>query len=316
MISISRDHPPARPTAAGLALLAAIWLAVPAEAQEDLLPKGDAVVQPSPEKQKMIDLGIEHRTAGGLYDFFKMQADGGQALTWSNVPDWGGLWTREASVFFFDPDQQPGTNPTAKLTPKYEKMFMDKIDRVKRGVEYDPLSMCNPAGMPRWLVEPFLREFIVTPGETYLITEQMNEVRRIYTDGRSHPPAVDAYPLWEGDSIGFWDGDTLVIWTSQMKAGQYQRIQPEYSDQVEVVEKWHKTDDRTIAADVWIYDPPALEEPWYTKQVYKKVSDDDKRLRIRYWDCGENQNNTVIKDDEGTSDFKDFTFTSKDDAQQ
>jgi hypothetical protein len=316
MISISRDHPPARPAAAGLALLAAIWLAVPAEAQEDLLPKGDEVVQPSPEKQKMIDLGIEHQTAEGLYRFFKMEADGGQSLTWSNVPDWGGLWTREASVFFFDPDQLPGTNPTAKLTPKYEKMFMDKIDRVKRGVEYDPLSMCNPAGMPRWLVEPFLREFIVTPGETYLITEQMNEVRRIYTDGRGHPPSVDAYPLWEGDSIGFWDGDTLVIWTNQMKAGQYQRIQPEYSDQVEVVEKWHKTDDRTVTADVWIYDPPALEEPWYTKQVYKKVGDDDKRLRIRYWDCGENQNNTVIKDDEGTSDFKDFTFTSKDDGQQ
>jgi hypothetical protein len=306
-----------RPLTAGLAALAAACIAThAAHAQDDILPKGDAVVHPSAEKQKMVDLGVEHKTAEGLYDYFKEQAHGGQPLTWQNVPDWTGLWTREASVFFFDPDQQPGTNPTAKLTPKYEQMFKDKIERVRKGIEYDPLSMCNPAGMPRWLVEPFLREFIVTPAQTYLITEQMNEVRRIYTDGRQHPAKEDSYPLWEGDSIGFWDGSALVIWTNQMRAGQYQRIQPEYSEQVEVVEKWKKLDDKTIAADVWIYDPPALLEPWYTKQVYKKVDDDGKSLRIRYWDCGENQNNTVIKNDQGTSDFKNFTFTDKDDAKQ
>ena len=69
-----------------------------------------------------------------------------------------------------------------------------------------------------------------------------NEIRRVYTDGRDHPSDADAYPLWEGDSIGFWDGDKLVIHTSQMRAGQYQRIQPFYTEQVETVEIWQKTD--------------------------------------------------------------------------
>ena len=59
-------------------------------------------------------------------------------------------------------------------------------------------------------------------------------------------------------------------------------------------------------------DPPALAEPWYTKQIYKRLSNDDKSLRIRYWDCGENQNNTVTKTDTGSSDFTNFTFTKKD----
>ena len=77
--------------------------------------------------------------------------------------------------------------------------------------------------MPRWIVEPFLKEFVVTPGQTWLINEMQNEIRRVYTDGRDHPSEADAYPLWEGDSIGFWDGDKLVIHTSQMRAGQYQR---------------------------------------------------------------------------------------------
>jgi hypothetical protein len=268
---------------------------------------------PSPEKKKMIQLGIDQKTAAGLYAYFKQKANGGTPLTWKSVPDWTGVWTREASPFFWDPDQSsPTSMPTAKLTPPFDKQLREKLDRVNRGIEFDPLSNCEPAGMPRWMVEPFLREWIVTPQQTYLVNEMQNEMRRVYTDGRGHPSKDDAYPLWEGDSIGFWDGDRLVIHTSQMRAGQYQRIQPAYTEQVETVEVWHKTDATTMTVDVWSYDPPALLEPWYVKQVYKKLSNADNSLRIRYWDCGENQNNTVTKTSEGSSDFTNFQFTKGD----
>jgi hypothetical protein len=273
-----------------------------------------APTPPSPEKQRMTQLGIEHKTAAALYEYFKQRANGGQALTWRAVPDWTGIWTREASPFFWDPDQaSPTALPTAKLTPPFEKELREKLDRVNRGIEFDPLSNCEPAGMPRWIVEPFLKEFVVTPQQTYLLNEMQNEIRRVYTDGRGHPSEADAYPLWEGDSIGFWDGDKLVIHTSQMRAGQYQRIQPSYTEQVEVVEIWQKTNPDTITVDVWAFDPPALAEPWYTKQVYKRLSNEDNSLRIRYWNCGENQNNTVEKTSEGNSDFSNFTFTDRDD---
>lgn len=304
---VNSRRPPSR-WALG-ALVIAVVGASSAVAQEPSPPPA-----PSAEKQKMIDLGVEHKTARGLYDYFKQQANGGKPLTWSTVPDWTGLWTREASPFFFDPDQTSMTQlPTAKMTPEYKKMLLEKLDRVSKGVEFDALSNCQPAGMPRWLVEPFLREHVVTPKETWLITEQQNEIRRVYTDGRDHPNPADAYPLWEGDSIGFWDGDKLVIHTNQMRAGQYQRIQPFYSDKVETVEIWHLQDPSTMTVDVWTYDPPALAEPWYTKQVYKRLSNEDKSLRIRYWDCQENQNNTVTETKEGSSTYKDFTFTKQDD---
>ena len=58
----------------------------------------------------------------------------------------------------------------------------------------------------------------------------------------------------------------------------------------------------------------SLTEPWYAKQTYSKLSNDDHSLRIRYWDCGENQNNTVIQTDDGSSQFRDFTFTTSDDG--
>ena len=271
-------------------------------------------VAPTPEKQRMTALGVEHKTARALYDYFKKEANDGQALSWRSVPDWTGVWTREASPFFWDPDQgSPTALPTAKLTPEHQRLLQDKLDKVNRGIEFDPLSNCEPAGMPRWLVEPFLKEFVVTPGQTWLINEMQNEIRRVYTDGRDHPSEADAYPLWEGDSIGFWDGAKLVIHTSQMRAGQYQRVQPFYTEKVETVEIWEKTDPATMVAHVWAFDPPALTEPWYTRQVYKQLSNDDNSLRIRYWNCGENQNNTVEQTDTGTSDFSNFTFTDKDD---
>jgi len=51
----------------------------------------------------------------------------------------------------------------------------------------------------------------------------------------------------------------------------------------------------------------------YTKQSYTKLTDPDKRLRIRHWACKGNPNNDVIETREGGSDFKDLTFTDKDD---
>ena len=148
----------------------------------------------------------------------------------------------------------------------------------------------------------------MTPDQTYLINEMVNDIRRIYTDGREHIPEADRYPLWNGDSIGFWDGGKLVIHTNSLRSGQYQRTQPEYTRAVETVEIWEKVDDKTLIAHVWVYDPPSLAEPWYSKHTYLKLTNDDKSLRIHYWDCGENQNNTVIQTDDGSSQFRDFDF--------
>jgi hypothetical protein len=269
---------------------------------------------PPRDKARMTELGRQHKTATALYNALKEQAHGGTRLDSKTIPDWKGIYSRARGGITFDPDQAPGTPPTAKLTPEYQARLAKRIAMAKKGVEWDPISTCAPPGHPRWLTEPFLREFIVTPDQTWLINEMVNDIRRIYTDGRDHTPEADRYPLYDGDSIGFWDGDKLVIHTNQLKAGIYQRSNPDYSDQVETVEIWQKVSDTLIEVDVWVYDPPALTEPWYTKQSYARVSDQDKNLRIRYWNCGENQNNSVIQTQEGATAFKDFTFTGKADA--
>src|SRR5436853_292420 len=164
----------------------------------------------------------------------------------------------------------------------------------KSGIEYDEnLSTCGPPGYPRWLVIPFLREFIVRPEETWLTSETVNNVRRIYTDGRDHPPVDERYPLYYGDSIGFWDGQKLVIHTNQLMERSMGRNQPTQSDKMETVEVWQKISPTVIKADVWIYDPALYTEPWYMERLYTRVANEDKSLRIRYWNCNENPNNDV-----------------------
>lgn len=273
----------------------------------------ESAAPPRRERGAMRELGLRHKTAWDLYQALRQEAGGGKRLTLSEVPDWAGLWVWNSNRgFLFDPDTPEGAVTTAKLTPEYQRKLDEELARINQGIEYDPISSCAPPGHPRWLAIPFLREFIVTPDQTWLSSETVNNVRRIYTDGRDHIPEADRYPLYYGDSIGFWNNQTLTIHTNQLRAGVYQRGNPEYTDQVETVEIWEKVDERTVEVDVWVYDPPALVEPWYVKQRYSKVSDQDRQLRIRYWDCLENPNNAVYKTQEGSTQFKDFTFTKPD----
>jgi hypothetical protein len=217
-------------------------------------------------------------------------------------PDWSGIWTRGPGGLKFDP-AQPGAPAegkiTAALTPEYDAKYHKKLADVAKGIEWDQLSYCLPAGFPRWLTEPFLREFIVTPKETWWINEQQSEARRIYTDGRGHVPDDEAFPLWEGDSVGFWDGDTLVAHTIRVKPGQYQRSQPDYSDQTSVIERLRQINPDTIEDQVTVWDPQGLTKPWHVVNLYVRVKSPG--ARIDMWSCEENNN--VVKTDSGASTF-------------
>jgi hypothetical protein len=263
------------------------------------------------DRAAKVALGLEHSTAADLYAALKARANGGAPLSLDDMPDWTGLWQRVGPPFF-DPEQSRDVLTSAKLKPEPLAELTRRRELSAQGIEYDPISDCGPPGHPRWLAIPFLREFIVTPGQTYLFSETVNNMRRVYTDGRGHPSEADAYPLAYGDSIGFWSDHTLVIHTAQVTAGIYHRNDPQYSESLETVEVWRKTDPTTVHVDVWVYDPVMLEEPWFVQQTYKQVPNEDGSLRVGYWFCGENPNNAIEKTDEGTSQFSDFTFTDKD----
>jgi hypothetical protein len=294
-----------------LTLMIGATAAIPAEAQQ--LPAPPA--QTAAEWQKMSQLGLQHRTAWDLYTALKKAASGGRVSPpFNQLPDWTGLWTTTGGGTMF------GAGPGGvmpKLTAPTADILKKEAELEAKGIQYDEnLSQCGPPGFPRWLVIPFLREFIVRPEQTWLSSETVNNVRRIYTDGREHPPEADRFPLYYGDSIGFWDNQKLVIHTTQLMARSMGRNQPDQSEQMETVEIWKKIDPRTIQADVWIYDPTLYTEPWYMTRRYTQVSNLDKLLRMNYWHCGENPNNDVYKTPDGSTQFRDFTFTGADDGKK
>ena len=59
-----------------------------------------------------------------------------------------------------------------------------------------------------------------------------------------------------------------------------------------------------LEADYWVFDPVNLAEPWYTRQSWTELANDDNFLRLRYWDCCENQNNDILEKSDGTSQFR------------
>lgn len=237
------------------------------------------------------------------YDVFlqmKARANGGTVYTRSTaaqMPDWSGIWSHEGGATWdgFAVSRQARGGGTdrpaiahailadcqsfpckgwllAALTPRYELLYREKLAAVAHNVEWDPDTACVPAGFPRTMIEPFGRTFIDTPQETWTIGFVNNDIRRIYTDGRGHLPQDEAYPLFDGDSIGFWDRDTLVVHTLYMRGGELQRVQPSFSEEASVVERIRMTGPNTIVDDATIYDPLALREPWHGVQTYSRMT--------------------------------------------
>ena len=104
------------------------------------------------------------------------------------------------------------------------------------GAEYDRLTRCEPAGYPRWLLEPYVREFVNTPRQSWWMNDLANETRRIYID-QEHKN-IDGTHSPEGDSVGFWVGDMLIVHTVDIYPNDYFRGQPPTSNQFESVEVW------------------------------------------------------------------------------
>ncbi len=261
-------------------------------------------------REDMVALGKRFNSAEELYQYLQQQAGSNTGLTWQTLPDWRGVYSMDLrqTGLAYDTSQAPGQLPPAKLIPEQQAILEERVRLAQQGIEFDPLGRCEPPGAPRGVSEPFLREYAVTPEQTWLMNEVAAETRRIYTDGRQHLAPDDRFPTFDGDSIGFWHEGRLVIHTNQLRAGMYQRSQPNYSDDIELVEIMQKADERTLIAHVWAFDPQYLLEPWYTRKTYLKLTDPEKQLRIHYWYCFDNQNNDVQEQEDGSTQFKDFDF--------
>jgi hypothetical protein len=148
----------------------------------------------------------------------------------------------------------------------------------------DPvLRSCLPPGVPRIYLQPFPMQIVQTPNEVVMLFEYDHTVRHIYTDMAKHPD--DLTPTYMGHSIGHWDGDTFVVDTVGFSDSTWlDRTGHRHSDQLHVVEGFHRTDATTLQIDVKIEDPKALVKPWTSQLIFQLKPD----WKIMEQNCADN----------------------------
>lgn len=254
-------------------------------------------------------------TAEDHYNYLLEQAHGGTRHTMATIPVWDGLWSSGnnsmPSVFLVDGTLAVAFRPggivkEGVLSPVYEKHFKERRAEIEKYGEqrYDRLTNCEYPGVPRWLWEPYIKEFVNTPKQTWMMNDFMNETRRVYI-GKEHVN-IDGKHSSTGDSIGFWDGDKLVIWTKWVNPADYVRGMPLTSNQFEMVETWQERTDaagsRHLITQVTFYDPIGLLKPQSAVYTHDSRPDlEEVGVRIRNWECSSSSNS--YKDEDGNTEF-------------
>ncbi len=200
------------------------------------------------------------------------------------LPDWTGVWTGTGTLFDQkDGARSPNGNPNARdfppYKPEWEAAYVKFLDEVVKTDKFsDPLSVGYPGGMVRMMSPARGLQFVLRPEQIWIVYERP-DVRYIYTDGRSFPPADELWPTFEGYSIGHWEGDTLVVETRSIRGGiPIDRTGACLSDEARVMERIRKTDARTLQADITIDDPVAFTAPWKVTRRYFKRAEEFPRM--------------------------------------
>jgi hypothetical protein len=179
-----------------------------------------------------------------------------------------GVKTRRTSLVVDPPD---GRIPA--FTPEAQKRF----DARQRDEALHPAD--RPAD--RWLTErcilfgatvPMLPEpynnnyrIVQSPGVVTIVVEMNHDARVIPIDGR--PPIASQIEQWTGSSRGHWEGDTLVVETRNLKFNDKSRFGVQYltglsDEHLRVVERFTRTDARTLLYQARIEDPTVFTRPW------------------------------------------------------
>jgi hypothetical protein len=186
--------------------------------------------------------------------------------------DLSGVWKRSGGVLTM-------SNETPPMTP-WGKAKFDAAKPVygprafPGGLGNDPMSTCDPLGMPRNLfleVSIYPMELVQTPNRVFQFFEWAHSYRVIWTDGRELPKDPD--PQWMGYSVGKWEGDIFVV----KSLGFDERTWLDHfgnpvSDDMTLEERYHRVDRDTLEVNMTIEAPEAYTRPWISEKKILKLA--------------------------------------------
>ncbi len=188
----------------------------------------------------------------------------------AGLPDWSGVWVPDMA----DQNAQMQSNPppwTAEAARKIAHLAAEEDAGRPKGLFID----CLPEAMPSWmLISHNSMEILFSPGRVTMLGESDgNRLRRIYTDGRSHPDDPDL--TFHGHSIGRWEGQTLAVDTVGVLPETYLAISeavgiPNDGD-MHIVEHLHLSGPDVLHDDLEITAPHILTRPWKTTRIFHRL---------------------------------------------
>jgi hypothetical protein len=198
--------------------------------------------------------------------------------------DFTGIWEQDQGVLFTDPTKgaasgnTPGHNDALNpppFTPEYAAKYKAIQDLEAKGIAAnDPTANCSPPGMPRLMINPYPNEWIMGKNVVYMLTEYLNQARRIYLDGRKHPDPEETTPQFNGHSTGHWEGDTLVVETVNIRGDTpLQSTGVPRSDKMRVVERIRLIGPDKMEDQITMYDPVAFTRPYTSTRTYTRIKD-------------------------------------------
>ena len=134
----------------------------------------------------------------------------GSATGSGKKPDIFGIWLAIASNSTnFD---RRWANKPYTPAPEFTAWGAEQSrEQGRLGVELPTPGACQPVSPAAFVGGFFPTQILQGHNQIVMLNEWVAVPRRIFMDGRAHPPSEDWLPSWEGHSVGRWEGDTLVV---------------------------------------------------------------------------------------------------------
>jgi hypothetical protein len=185
------------------------------------------------------------------------------------VPDLSGDWFHPVVLSISPSDSRGakrGNEGDVPYRPETLKAMMAEVSANGPDGHFelttDPyIQYCEPLGLVRMFGYPGKSRFIQTAGAVYILDEIGPTFRVVWLNG-AHPDDPD--PQYLGHSIGHYEnGDTLVVDTVGVNNKTwFDQMGHPHSDQLHLIERFRRVDDKTLSYQVTIDDPGAYTRTW------------------------------------------------------
>ena len=213
-----------------------------------------------------------YKTAEEHWKAWLAAAHGGTKHTAADLPDWSGDWQGGANGLLAY--NAKISDVYLSVASAYRTRYMSMLrGEWEGGHQWWPAAFCLPDAFSRVYDGGGVWHFMHDPKMVLVIEDRPeNASRYLYTDGRGFLPVEKRFPQWYGQSQAIWDGDELMVWTNQIHPWSMTHGLPEYSDQLEIIERFKRIGDE-IEVDITLYDPKVFAFPWHDTATFHLVKD-------------------------------------------